>query len=224
MLIMDVLQILAGCQFAIRHVQEFRVTDQLPQQVPGLTVRRVIGDVATGRGEVQRDTTIVGHRQDIEQLFQVGPMILAVTERNGQATPLASFGLCGSIRIGTVEGHRRRVIVQLVQTDVEFLHHMTYDVQHQCRHVRRKESIQAATDAIVIEVFEFALRQPQQFGDKPLSPFPQSIDRLARNQDISKQQQQATRCRDGHPAAIAWQVLLQEGFQLHPFQQLVHDR
>ena len=173
---MDVLQILACCQFAIRHVKEVGVPDQLSQQIPCLTVRRVVGYVATRRGEVHRDATIIGNRQDIEQLLQVRPMILAVSESNCQAGPLASLGFFGRIFIRAVERHARGIVVQLIQAEIELLHDMPHDVQHQLRKIGGKQPIQTATDAIVIEVLKVLSSSPEVQGQTapPILPIRRS--------------------------------------------------
>ena len=41
-------------------------------------------DVAAGRAKVQRHPAVGGDREDEQQLLQVGPVVLAVAERDGQ--------------------------------------------------------------------------------------------------------------------------------------------
>ena len=119
-------------------------------------------------------------------------MILAVSESNCQAGPLASLGFFGRIFIRAVERHARGIVVQLIQAEIELLHDMPHDVQHQLRKIGGKQPIQTATDAIVIEVLKVSFLQAQKFRDKPLRPFSQSVDRLTRKQNVSEQQEQAT--------------------------------
>ena len=60
--------------------------------------------------------------------------------------------------------------MQLVQADIEFLHHMSYDVQHQLRHIGGEESIETATDAIVIEVLQIASSSSQAVRGQTAPP------------------------------------------------------
>ena len=39
----------------------------------------VVGHIAAGDLEIQRDRAVPGHREDVEQLLEVGPMVLVVT-------------------------------------------------------------------------------------------------------------------------------------------------
>ena len=42
----------------------------------------IVGPVAIVGGEVNRNTTVIGHRQNVEQLFQIRAMIFAVSLAN----------------------------------------------------------------------------------------------------------------------------------------------
>jgi len=67
----------------VSDIHEVLATDEFRQQLPGRLMRLIVRDVAAGRLEIDRHTTVVRHGQDIQQLFQVGPMILAVPPSNG---------------------------------------------------------------------------------------------------------------------------------------------
>lgn len=69
-------QRVAGAELAVSHVQEVRATDQLPQYVPSLYVRRGILDIAMVHFEVNRHTPVAGYRQDPEQLLQIRTAVL----------------------------------------------------------------------------------------------------------------------------------------------------
>ena len=82
--LVDIGHVLAGGQLAVGHVEEVPPAGQLAEQVPGVAVGLVVGHVAAGRAEVQRHAAIRGDREDEEQLFQVGAMVLVVAEGDGQ--------------------------------------------------------------------------------------------------------------------------------------------
>lgn len=73
--------------------------------------------MAIGRTETDRYAGIAFDRQNKEQLFQIGPTVLGISESNhwGGAT---IGGPCGT-PILTAEGYRGTVIVQPVKLKVE---------------------------------------------------------------------------------------------------------
>jgi len=47
-------------------------------------MRGVVTGVAAGRSKIDGNSTIFGHRENIQQLLQIGAMIFTVTEGDGQ--------------------------------------------------------------------------------------------------------------------------------------------
>ena len=109
--LMDIGHVLGGGQLTVRHVEEVPATGQATEQVPGGAMRLVVRHVAAGDLEIQRNRPVPGNREDIEQLLEVGPMVLVVTPGNRHACSLAPLLFLGGISIRAMESDRRGVVV-----------------------------------------------------------------------------------------------------------------
>ena len=65
-----------------------------------------------------------GHREDVKQLLEVGPMVLVVAPGDGHPRRLAPLFFLSGIGIDAVEGDCGGVVVQLIQVDLELADHM----------------------------------------------------------------------------------------------------
>ena len=102
-------------QLAVGHVEEVASAGQLAEQVPGVAVGLVVRHVAAFRAEVQGHAAVGSDREDEQQLFQVGTMVLVVAEGDGQGgTPQESL-LHRGAGVRSAEGDGGRIVVQLVQ-------------------------------------------------------------------------------------------------------------
>src|SRR5207302_93333 len=81
----DVGHVLDGGQLAVGDVEEVLSAGELAEEVPGLAVRAVVGGVAALDPEVHGDGAVAGDREDIEQLLEVGAVVLVVAVGDGQA-------------------------------------------------------------------------------------------------------------------------------------------
>ncbi len=79
-MLMDVGHVLRAGQLAVGDVEEVAAVRQLAEQVPGGAVGLVVGGVAALGLEIDRDSAVVGDREDEQQLFQVGAVILVVPQ------------------------------------------------------------------------------------------------------------------------------------------------
>ena len=61
MALLDVGHVLGGGQLAVGDVEEVASAGRATEQVPGGAVGLVVGDVAAGELEVQRDRAVSGH-------------------------------------------------------------------------------------------------------------------------------------------------------------------
>ena len=124
----DRIHVVRGRQFAVRDVHEVGPFHQLGQQLPGRLVRLVVRDVAAGGLKIDRHAAIFRDRQNVEQLFEIRPMVFVVPPRHGgrRAAEKALFG--GGVGIVSEKRDRCGVVVQFIQTDPEFPHHMGYDI------------------------------------------------------------------------------------------------
>ena len=135
--------VLAGGQLRIGHVEEVASTGQLAEQVPGVAMGDIVGDVAAGSAKVERHTAIGRDRENEQQLLQIRPMIFVVAESDGQRRPSKHLLLQGRIEVGPEEGHRGRVVVQFVQAEAELLDDVCGHAQDQRRHIGSKQLVPA---------------------------------------------------------------------------------
>ena len=115
----DVGHVLGGGQLAIRDVEEVVSPGQLAEQVPGGDVGAVIGGVAALDPEVHRHGTVAADGEDVEQLLEVGAVILVVAPGDRQAKLSPQGALPVGVLVVAVERHGRGVVVQLIERDVE---------------------------------------------------------------------------------------------------------
>ncbi len=105
-------------------------------------------------------------------------MVLAVSPGDGRRESLQNPVRLLRLGIGTVKRHRRRIVVQLVQTDLELLDDLPHDGQHEIRVEGREQAVQAAAETIIVEAFQIVGRQTEQSGCVAAGPFGHAIDRL----------------------------------------------
>jgi hypothetical protein len=149
--LMDMGHVLRGGQFTVRYIEEVPTPGQATKQVPGGAMGLVVRHVAAGDLEIQRNRPIPGHREDVEQLLEVGPMVLIIAPRDRHSRLLASLFFLGGIRISAMEGDRGGVVVQLVQVDLELLDHMGRKRQDHRGDVASEQPIETTPDAVVVE-------------------------------------------------------------------------
>jgi hypothetical protein len=220
----DMPHVVRRSQLRISHVKEVRPADQFHQQVPGVSVGLVVGEVAAAHAEVNRDRPVGGDRQRIDQLFQVGPMIFRVPEddRRSDSASLAPLAGCGLVR--PVDGDRRAVVMQLIQTDVEHPHRVSHQRQHQRRLIAGEQLVHGAAAAIVVQPGDLLGRKSQQVRGLPGDPLAHPVERLPRNEQIPHQDQQDSRGGDFRSTVLRREVLFEKLLKLHPPHNPVHHR
>jgi hypothetical protein len=94
------MQLLVAADFAVSNVEKIGPSGDSAEGGPRLNVRRIISSVARICFIMNGHRTIRGNGQAIHQLFQVGPMVLAVTPCEKKArsgdTGYATVGFDGS--------------------------------------------------------------------------------------------------------------------------------
>ena len=128
------------------------------------------------------------------------------------------------IVVRTEKGDGRRVVVKLIELDVETLDHVAGNRQGQRRMIGLIELVQGAANAVVIEQFHVGRGKPQQVGGIAAGPFTHAIDWTSRQQRISDQDHQCPVAPQFGSAVFARQILLQKLFQLHLLQDPIEDR
>ena len=86
----------------------------------------------------------LAHGEDEEQLLEIGPVVLVMAPGDGQPGLPTAAGLLGRVGVVAGEGHGGRVIVQLVELDVEFLDGMSGDGQGEGTTVAAEELVQGS--------------------------------------------------------------------------------
>ena len=86
--LMDIGHVLGAGQLAVGHVEEIASSGQATEQVPGSAVGLVVDHVAAGDLEIQGNRTVLGHREDVKQLLEVGPMIFVVAPGDAPSSSL----------------------------------------------------------------------------------------------------------------------------------------
>src|SRR5439155_25315003 len=76
--LMDVGHVLGGGQLAVGDVEEVAAAGQLTEDLPGADMGAVVGGVAALDAEVHRHGAVARDGEDVEQLLEVGAMVLVV--------------------------------------------------------------------------------------------------------------------------------------------------
>src|SRR5208282_347727 len=224
LVLMDVGHVLGAGQFAVNHIEEVWSSDQATEEVPGGDMGFVVHHIAAGDLEIERNRAVPGHREDEEQLLEVGPMVLVVTPGDRQPRSLAPFFFLGGFGIGTVQGYRGGVIVQLVQFNLELSNYVGRKGQDHGGDVALKQPIETAPGAVVVEGWELVVGEPECRGIEPRGPFPDAVERLAGEQRVFEQEHDANRGSDPAASIGAWEVGAEKLFEAHPFEQSIDDR
>ena len=165
-----------------------RAARQLAEQIPGVAVRAVVGGVAALDAELHRHGAVARDREDVEELLEVGAMVLVVAPGDGQPQPAPQGPLPIGGLVIAVEGDGGGVVVQLVELDGEFTDGMDDDGQGQGGDVGVEEAIEAAADAIVIERGQLVRSQAQELRDVPRRPLADAVEGLAGDEEVLEQE------------------------------------
>ncbi len=176
----------------------------------------IVGDVAALDPELDRHGAVAGDGEDEEQLLEVGAMILVMPPGDGRRRLAAASRLLGRLLVGTVEGHGRGVVVEFVEFDGEFADGVGDDRQGQRGDVGVEESIEAASDAVVVEVDQFVLGEAQPVGDEACGPLADTVERLAGNKQVFQQQEQSGGGGDLGARVFRGQVDVEELLESEP--------
>ena len=176
---MEVGHVLGGGQLAVGDVEEVAAAGQLAEQLPGRPVRAVVGGVAALDPELHRHGAVAGDREDVEQLLEVGAVVLVVPPGDGQPEPPAQGPLPVGVLVIAVEGHGGGVVVQLVEFDAELADRVRHGRQRQRGDVGVEEAVETAADAVVVERGQLPRGQPEQFGGVAGGPLADAVEGLA---------------------------------------------
>ena len=221
---MDVGHILGGGQLAVGHIKEVAAAGQLAEQVPSGDVRAIVGGVAALDAELHRHGAVARNGEDVEQLLEVGAMVLIVSPGDGQPQPAPQGPLLIGGLVITVEGDGGRIVVQLVEIDGELPHRMNDDGQGQGGDVGIEESVEATADAIVVEGGQLGGAQAEALGDVPRRPLADAIEGLAGDEEVLEQEQEPGGRGDAAAPVLARQVVTEERLEAEAVEEAVEDR
>jgi hypothetical protein len=128
---------------------------------------------------MHRHGTVAADSEDIEQLLEVRAMVLVVAVGDGQPQPPPQRARLRRILVVAMEGHGGRVVVQLVERDVELAGGVGGKVQRPGGDVGLEEAVEGAADPVVVEGGELIVGQSEEWGVVPCGPFADAVERLA---------------------------------------------
>jgi len=216
--------VLGGSQLAIGHVEEVAPAGQLTEEVPRLAMSTIVGGIPTLDAEVHGDRTITCHREDVEQLLQVGAMVLVVAPGDGPPKLPPERAFLVGVLVVTVERDGGGVVVEFVEGHAKRAHHVLGHPQCQGRNRGIEQVIEASADAIVIERGRLLGRKAQELGDVPACPFAHAVEGLAGQQDVLQQDEQGGRGGDRRTRAFAGEVVTEEMLEAQFREDMIEDR
>jgi hypothetical protein len=123
-----------------------------------------------------------------------------------------------------MERHGRGVVVQLIEHDVERTDRVGRDVEFYGRDIGVEEAVQRATDAIIIESGELLIGQVEPACVVPCGPLAYAVEWLARDEQVSDEQEQGRGGGDAGSPILARDVLAEKLFDATPFDEATKDR
>ncbi len=220
--LVDVLEGLARAELAVGDIEEVRRAHQRAEHLPGLAVGGAVLRIAIGHLDVDGHGAVGAHRKDPEELFEIGPVVLVVAERHDQRGPAPDQAAAG-LGVLAVERQARRVVVQLLQRDLELLDHVDHHGGHQGGRVGVEEPIQGPSDAIVVEKGDLLGAQPQEGGGPPARPFAEPVERHAGQNEVAREDAEG-RTRGQLRAGVGGRELpLEEVVEPEALQDVVHE-
>jgi hypothetical protein len=124
------------------------------------------------------------------------------------------LGFLGRILVGAGERHGGRIIVQLVEADLELLDHLTDDRHDQGGSDALEHAVEASAKAVVVQSWEVLAAQSEEVGREEGGPVSDAIDRLARQQEIGEEHPQGGHGRQFGAGVILGEMLVEDAFEL----------
>ena len=186
-------------------------------------MRAIVCGVATLDPELHRHGAVAGDREDIQQLLEVGAVVLVVSPGDGGSEPAAKRAFLGRGVVIAMEGDGGGIVVQLVELDAELADGVGGDVEDQRGDVGIEEPVEGAADAVIVKRAQLFLRQPEPGRLVPRGPLADTIEGLSANQQVPDEQQQGSGSGDA-PAAVFAREAVAEGLRdAEPREEAVED-
>jgi hypothetical protein len=145
----------------------------------------VIGGVAIVRLAVDRHGPIGGDGDAVQQLLEVGAVVLVVAEGDARRPArLLGGGLRG---VGAAEGDGGGVLMQLSQVNGELPDGSQHQGGQQAGTVGPLQMVKRPADPVVVEQGNLVGFQAEVLGDTPGHPGGEGIQRLAGQEQVGQQ-------------------------------------
>ena len=125
--------------------------------------------------------------------------------------------------ISPAESNRGGIVVQFVQGNAKFPHDVRGHGQDQRGHVGDEQSVQCPSHAVVVEPLDLQGSQSEGIGGMACRPFADAVNRLARDQKVTQQDQEGLDRREFHAAILRRQRRTEEFRQPHAPQNVVEN-
>jgi len=135
-------------------------------------------------------------------------------------SPLVAVGL----PVGTGEGDRRRVVVQLGAVDVEGADHREDRLGDQGCSIRVEQAIEHPPDPVVVHRFRVATRQSEQPRLVGGGPLADPIERSVGDDDVGHHHRDDHGRINPEPGVTVRQVGVERLGQAHPLEEVLDDR
>ena len=218
----DIAHVLPCGQLRVGDVEKVNGALQLSQQVPGLAMRLVVGEVPVAGEEVHRYGAVSRHGEVVEELFEIGPVVLVVAPSDRMDDLAPPCALLASAFVAPAEGDGRGVVVKFLEIDLELLDHVDDDGKDYRGAVRFEEPVEAAANPVVVEMWDVTGLQPDEVRCQAACPFSDTVDRLPGTDVVPDQEQDAVHRRDFVPQ-VAWQVVTKQLLDLGTLHDSVEN-
>jgi len=217
----EMIHLLARAELGVRDVEEVRPPGHRAQRLPRLPMGLDVGRVAVGAAELHGDAAVGAHRENEQQLLEVGAMVLgvAIGDPRDRAPPQPA-ARSGS-PVLPAEADRRRVVVQLREAHAEALADRHDDLREERRAIGIEEPVQGPPELIVPDAELRVRAEAVQAGRERADRLALPVDGLPLHHDGPQQDPQPLGVRHGHPAVVGGDVPGQDRREVQARQEVV---
>jgi len=181
----------------------------------------VVG-VAVLAAELNRDSSVGVGGQDVEDLLEIGPMILRVPIGDPGRLP-ATDGPPLGLGILTEQTDRGGIVVEFLQGHLELADGIDHASGEEAAPIGVEEAIERPPDLIIGDILQRALRNPECGRGKSFDDLLLSVDRLPFDEDRSKEYSQSLRIRKLCPSIIGWNIFFKDLIEAEAIEESVDD-
>jgi hypothetical protein len=180
-----------------------------------------IAGVAVAAAKRHGNTAVSDHRQDEQELLEIGTVGLGVAV--GYRRRRASADLAPpSPTVGAAEADRGAVIMKLVELQGEGLSDRKDHIGDERRAIGIKQAVEGTPQAIIAQVLHLLGRDAEHTGGEAIYPLLLAVDRLSFDDDRAQQHAERAGVRD-NTALIGGDVSSQRIVQSHTCNEMIDD-